>query len=76
MLHQSSIAPNPRRAVRIKNVSVITGLSRSTIYELIKREKFPRPFRLVEGGQAVGWWLDEIEGYLEERAVAAGKASV
>lgn len=76
MLHQTLVAPRPRQALRIKGVSSLTGLSRSTIYEQIKLKKFPRPFRLVEGGQAVGWWLDEVEAYLEERASAAVKASV
>lgn len=74
---QANLVTTPLRQVgRIQTVQALTGLPRSTIYALIKMEKFPRPFKLVEGGQAVGWWLDEIEAYLEERASAAGKASV
>jgi prophage regulatory protein len=48
--------------LRRKQVEVITGLARSTIYAKVKTGKFPRPVRL--GKRAVGWRLRDIEAFL------------
>jgi predicted DNA-binding transcriptional regulator AlpA len=38
-------------------------LSESHIYSLIKQGIFPKPFPLVQGGRAVGWYEDVIDDY-------------
>ena len=43
---------------RIWDMKSATGLSKSTIYERIKRGLLPPPVRIAE--QAVGWPSDEI----------------
>jgi prophage regulatory protein len=48
------------------DVEALTGLSRSTIYRLASAGQFPRPIRL--GPRAVGWAVNEINCWLEERA--------
>lgn len=52
-----------QRHLRRREVERLTGLSRTTIYELMKNGDFPRPRRLT--GKAVAWpesavadWLD------------------
>ncbi|MCP3928005.1 MAG: AlpA family transcriptional regulator [Bacteroidetes bacterium] len=42
-----------------------TGLSRSTIYLLIKKGDFPKPIHL--GPRAVGWLENEINEWLEKK---------
>jgi predicted DNA-binding transcriptional regulator AlpA len=37
---------------------------------LIKQGRFPAPFRLTEGGRAVGWFEDEIIAHQTARATA------
>ncbi len=54
------------RILKLPEVMVATALSRSSIYDFIKRGKFPAPVRLSE--RAVGWQLSEVEGWLEQRA--------
>lgn len=54
------------RIYRRPDVERITGLSRSSIYDFMARDRFPRPVKL--GKRAVGWracdvhdWLDRCE---------------
>ena len=55
----------PRRTIRHRALPEITGLSKSTIYRLIRARKFPQSFPLSD--HAVGFDLDEIEAWLETR---------
>ncbi len=49
---------------RRAEVEAITGLSRSTIYEMMGRGDFPRPVRL--GRKAVGWPESKISEWLAQ----------
>jgi len=50
---------------RLPTVVQLVGLSRSTIYLLIQKNKFPKPVLLSE--RAVGWKQSEIEAWLLSR---------
>lgn len=50
-------------------VEEITGLSRTTIYEMMKRGQFPRPVKIT--GKAVAWPESAIDAWLASRPVAA-----
>lgn len=45
--------------LRLKDVIATTGLAKSTIYALIKKDKFPKPVRLTL--RSVGWRSDELQ---------------
>ena len=47
------MAEQLRSFLRLKQVKEVTGMSRSWIYEAIRRGEFPSPFSL--GARAVGW---------------------
>lgn len=51
------------RFITVKEVSQITGLSVATIYRRIKQGTFPLPRNT--GGQAVRWFLKDIEEWME-----------
>lgn len=53
---------------RRTEVEALTGLSRSTIYDLMSKDAFPRPVRL--SARAVGWPESAIEEWLATRAAA------
>lgn len=55
--------------LRVPEVSHDTGLSRSTIYSLVKRGEFPAPISLSE--RAVGWLSSDIQAWIEQRAAAS-----
>ena len=53
------------RYLRIHDVIDHTGLSRSVIYDLVKRGDFPAQKRLSPG--AVGWLSTEVEAWMQSR---------
>ena len=55
--------------LRRPDVEARTGLSRSTIYDWMKRGEFPQPVAL--GARLVGWRESDIEAWLEARETRA-----
>jgi prophage regulatory protein len=51
--------------LRRRSVEELTGLSRSTIYDLMAKGAFPRPVRLT--GRAVAWPESAIAEWLAQR---------
>ncbi len=58
--------------IRLPQVKQRTGLSRSTIYALIKAGKFKAPIAL--GARAVGWLESDVSEFIETRIKASRKA--
>jgi prophage regulatory protein len=58
------------RILRRPEVERLTGLSRTTLYEWMKRGVFPRPVAL--GSRLVGWRASDIAEWLAERETKAG----
>lgn len=58
--------------IRLPQVKQRTGLSRSTIYSLIKAGQFKAPIAL--GARAVGWLESDISEFIESRIKASRKA--
>ena len=54
------------RILRRPAVEDATGLSRSTLYDMIASGTFPKPMRL--GERAVGWRESQIAAWLDERS--------
>lgn len=59
----------PTRFLRLPEVLVRTGLSRSTIYVRLAQERFPRPVSL--GSRAVGWIESEVDEWVRKRIEAS-----
>ena len=57
-------AKTTRRIIRMAHLRAKYPLSESHISWLIKHGKFPKPFPLVTGGRAVGWYEDTVDDYL------------
>ena len=60
----------PNRMLRRAEVETLTGLSRSSIYELMREGEFPLPLQV--GKRAVRWPESEIAAWLAERPRATG----
>lgn len=63
--------PIPSQILRRPVVEQAVGLSRPTIYRLIKRGLFPKQISLG-GTNAVGWLASDIEKWISD-SVAASK---
>jgi prophage regulatory protein len=57
------------RILRLRQVSEITGLGRSSLYNRIAAGLFPKQFPL--GGRAVGWLASEIESWIASQVAAS-----
>ncbi|MGX6568492.1 AlpA family transcriptional regulator [Cupriavidus taiwanensis] len=61
------------RAIRIKDVIQKVSLSQSTIYAMIAKGHFPKPFELTAG--RVAWLEEDIDAWLAEKAGRAAAAA-
>jgi prophage regulatory protein len=55
--------------LRLPAVIERTGLSRSTIYEMVERGDFPKPVKI--GARAIAWPVSSLETWAAERMEAA-----
>ncbi len=62
------------RILRFQEVSRVTGLGRTSIYEGIKEKTFPTPVKLTKS--AVGWKSSEIEAWIASREPAGVSSGV
>jgi len=60
---QSCTPPSDEQLLRILAVTQKTGMARSTIYNKIKRNQFPRP--VVIGRRLVAWRQSDINKWIE-----------
>lgn len=60
--------PHAARVLRPRVVCERTGLSRTTIWRLVRRGEFPTPRRL--SANAIGWIESEIDAWIATRAGA------
>lgn len=62
--------------LRLRALTVLLGISRTTVWRRVKNGEIPAPIRL--GGtksQAIGWRRTEIERWLADRPRATGEAT-
>ncbi|MGO2341413.1 helix-turn-helix transcriptional regulator [Vibrio litoralis] len=57
--------PSEIRLIRLKEVLNRTGLSKSTLYQLMKDGAFPRSISI--GNRAVSWNILEVEQWINSR---------
>jgi prophage regulatory protein len=59
--------------LRLPDVKAVTGLGKTSIYELIRNNRFPAPVRL--GPRAVAWVRSEVRQWALERVQASRSAA-
>ena len=67
------MADQLRSFLRLKQVKAATGMSRSWLYEAIRRGEFPAPIPL--GARAVGWDAASVASWQAERILQPRKAA-
>jgi prophage regulatory protein len=60
-----SSSDQPIRILRLPQVSSITGLGRTMIYQMEAEKRFPKRVRI--GTRAVGWIEGEVRAWLQKR---------
>jgi len=61
----ANAANSESRVLRLKEVILRTGLSRSTIYQRAKDNSFPK--QIILGARSVGWVERDIERWIQSR---------
>ena len=61
------------RILRLPEVARKIGLSKPSIYRLMKEDKFPKPIKI--GRAAVGWRDDRIEEFILNRPESGATSS-
>ncbi len=59
--------------LRRKHVQCRTGLARSTLYEAIAANRFPKPVKL--GSRSVAWVASEVDEWIAARIAESRPAS-
>ncbi|CAN4268137.1 AlpA Predicted transcriptional regulator [Methylophilaceae bacterium] len=57
------------RYIRIKELAMMLGISKQTIYRLIAQNKFPKQIKLTE--RTAVWRLSTIEQWISDRESAS-----
>jgi prophage regulatory protein len=60
--------------LRLPAVVELVGYKRSTIYNLIKAGKFPKPVNLAGGG-AVAWRYADVKGWIQQQGQPVAEAA-
>ena len=55
------------RLLRVREVSRIAGLAKSTIHLKWRKGEFPAPVKLFPGGRSLGWKQSEVRKWIESR---------
>lgn len=53
--------------IRKREVLQLSGLSNTSLYELIRDKAFPAQVKLVPGGRAVAWRMRDVMEWCEKR---------
>lgn len=59
-----------QRLIRIREVIQRTGLSKSSIYDLMAQDSFPKTIRLSEHGRSVAFLESEVVEWMAARIAA------
>lgn len=61
------------RIMRLPEVKRLTGLSRTTIYQMMITREFPQSLKL--GHRAVGWRYSDLQEWLDQRVVNSAESN-
>lgn len=61
----STVCTADNRFLRLPQVMALIGLSKSTVYKLVRRGEFPAPLRLSE--RCIAWRAAEVASWMDAR---------
>ena len=69
--NDKAISSEPEEVIflRLPKVKAVTGLSKSSLYELIRANSFPAPVHL--GARTVAWVASEVKQWAAERILSS-----
>ncbi len=78
-MKKAQTPPPERKHVQILRHSCVCKklrLSNAKLFDMVAKGIFPKPFKLVPGGRAVGWLESDVDNYvLSQRAASTKEAA-
>lgn len=71
--HNPSTGKPVHRIIRHAEVSQKLGIGHSTLWDLVAKGVFPKPFVIVPGGRAVGWLEGDVDTWIRHRSQEAAR---
>lgn len=62
--------------LRHADVRAKLAVSASTLFDLIARGVFPKPFPIIPGGRAKGWLQSDVDRWITARKAAADRSAL
>ena len=59
--------PSSVQVIRHAQVCKKLQVSSAKLFDMIARSQFPKPFRLIPGGRAVGWLEQDVDQWIIDR---------
>lgn len=53
-----------KRLVRLKEVTEVTALAKSTVWKYVKEGKFPKPYKISK--QVTVWNSEDVEAWMDD----------
>lgn len=63
------------QVIRHNHVCKKLQISSAKLFDMCAQGLFPKPFRLIPGGRAVGWLEHDVDAWILQRKDCAGGAS-
>lgn len=67
---EQHVPPPTLRFIRVREAIKKTGLSKSSIYDLMTQGQFPQTISLSEHGRSVAFVESEVDAWMAERIAA------
>ena len=69
-MNLNALLTDNKRILRIGDVQILTGLPRTTIYNLQAKGEFPQSIKLVSNGRSMGWQYSDVINWIDSRVQA------
>lgn len=72
----SSASPAGLKVIRHAEVCRKLGISAASLFDMVTKGAFPKPFSIIPGGRSVGWLEADVDAWIVKRSkIAAGGAA-
>lgn len=55
------------KVIRHAEVCRKLGISAASLFDMIAKDQFPKPFPIIPGGRSVGWLEGEVDAWIIDR---------
>ena len=65
------VLPVDVKVIRHAEVCRKLGISAASLFDMVAKDHFPKPFTIIPGGRSVGWLETDVDAWILERSKTA-----